>query len=103
MTPKDFEEVFDKQIAQCSAILISRSKTYSTVLDRLHNFKKAAHLQECSSEQALFGMVSKHIVALSDAIALEEPVSEGAWNEWITDIMNYMILLKAVLIEQNKA
>lgn len=102
MTPKDFAEIFENQFELCSQILVSREKVYSTALDRLHNFKKAAHLQDCTPKQALFGMVSKHIVALSDAVVLEQPTSPAAWDEWITDIMNYMILLKALVIEETK-
>lgn len=100
MTPQKFDELLNKQLTICRDILATREKSYSTLHDRLHNFKQAAALQQCTSEQALLGMVSKHIIALSDAIVTSQPTSLDAWTEWTTDIINYMILLKALVAER---
>jgi len=71
--------------------------------DRLSNFKKAATLMNCTPERALFGFVAKHIVALSDFINdLENGQNQSAerWEEKIQDIICYMHLLEALLVER---
>lgn len=71
--------------------------------DRLSNFKKAAALMGCSPEKALFSFVCKHIVALSDFVNdLETGTNQSPerWTEKTGDIINYMILLEALIIER---
>lgn len=102
MTPGAFEGVFAAMIANCKEILIDRCAQYSPGTDRHSNFRKAAALQSCSPEAALWGMVSKHIVALSDYIGMLEagdPPPYEWWDEKITDIINYLALLNGLLIE----
>jgi hypothetical protein len=73
--------------------------------DRLSNFKKAAGLLGTTPEAALFGFVAKHIIALSDFVA---DLSEGKnqslerWTEKTGDIICYMILLEALVIERSQ-
>jgi hypothetical protein len=71
--------------------------------DRLSNFKKAADLMNCTPERALFGFVTKHIVALSDFIQDLESghnQTQDRWMEKIQDIICYMFLLEALLVER---
>ncbi len=68
--------------------------------DRLSAFKVAAAMQGCSSEQALAGMMAKHIVSLYDmCYADKETFAAEVWDEKITDTLNYLFLLKAVVEE----
>ena len=102
MTPERFQEVVDSQIKLCKQVLDSRAESYSADDDRLHNFKQAAYLNVVLPEDSLFGMVSKQIVALSDEIHLadcREDISVLRSTEYITDIINYMLLLKALITE----
>lgn len=98
----EFEQVFNSTIEQCTNTLIDREKQYSSNKDRLHNFNSAARLNDVTSEQALWGMVSKQIIALKDSIKRPDPqnVSSEKWDEFTKDIINYMILLRAILTEK---
>ncbi len=70
--------------------------------DRLHNFKVAAELQNCTPMTALAGMMAKHTVSVYDLIQRQEngaDVSPEMWDEKIGDHINYLILLSAMVRE----
>ena len=71
--------------------------------DRLSNFKKVASFRDKTPEDALFGMVMKHIAALDDFIQdLDREVSQPLcrWDEKVGDIIVYMLLLDALVQER---
>ena len=106
MTPQDFEKVFFDRVSKSEATLIAKAKEYASGTDRFNNFKKAAAFRSCTPENALWGMVSKHLVALSDFIdQLEagEDVPEAQWDEKLGDSINYLILLDGLLEERRFA
>lgn len=77
---------------------------YSRENDRLHNFKAAGRLEGVSPEQALGGMLAKQIVALFDYLhdlGEGQVIPPDAWIEKITDSINYLHLLRALLEDTN--
>lgn len=71
-------------------------------MDRLGAFKAAAALQRTTPERALAGMLAKHIVSLYDMCFADDIFyEEKVWDEKITDSLNYLFLLKAVVKEGN--
>ena len=60
-------------------------------------------MQGCSPERALAGMMAKHIVSLYDMCYADgETFDMATWDEKITDSLNYLFLLKAVVEEGEK-
>lgn len=104
MNASDFDMVVKNRMSACEHILCEKAKEYAPGVDRVSNFKQAAAFQSVSPEQALFGMVAKHMVALGDfcreVTAGSKPRSYEQWDEKIGDIINYMILLDALVIER---
>ena len=96
-----FEEIVNKQLDWCLEILGKKAKEYGAV-DRLHNFKIAAGLQQVPKEQALVGMMTKHIVSIYDMGMSGKSFSYALWNEKIGDSINYLLILRA-LIEEDPA
>lgn len=102
MKTEDFEKVLKEQLARSTSVLVDKAKEYATE-DRLHNFKVAAELQGCSVRQALAGMMAKHTVSVYDMCKnTEEFASINMWNEKITDHINYLLLLRAVVEEESQ-
>jgi hypothetical protein len=99
MLMKDFVDVLDEQIDQVRSVLDSKSQEYSTH-DKLHNFKRAAALKGETSRQALAGMMVKHTVSIYDMSTSTDKFPFAQWEEKITDHINYLILLKAILVEE---
>lgn len=101
ITQKEVNAVFDGQVALCREILQKKTKEYTgDDTDRLGAFKAAAALQHTTPERALAGMLAKHIVSLYD-MCFADSVSfdAGTWDEKITDSLNYLFLLKAIVKE----
>lgn len=105
ITQKEVNAVFDGQVALCREILQKKTKEYTgDDMDRLGAFKAAAALQHTTPERALAGMLAKHIVSLYD-MCFADGVSfdAGIWDEKITDSLNYLFLLKAIVKEGDQS
>ena len=101
MNSKRFEEIISKRIEKCLGVLCKKADEYATE-DRLHNFKVAAQLQNCTPLTALAGMMSKHTVSVYDLIRDYERgknISGEMWDEKIGDSINYLLLLTALVDE----
>ena len=97
MKPENFEIVVDTQLARCRSVLCDKAKEYATE-DRLHNFKVAGALQNCRPQEALAGMMAKHVVSVYD-MARGGAYPLELWDEKITDSINYLLLLAALVRE----
>lgn len=102
MTQSEFNVVFEQQIRHCADVLAHKKKEYTgDRVDRLSAFKIAASLQGGDEKAALAGMMSKHVVSLYDMCYSSLLNFElDQWEEKITDCINYLILLKALVKEE---
>lgn len=101
MTTTDFNRVIQEQLDYCARLLVTKGDEYSPDnSDRLHNFKVAAVLQGVSSKAALCGMLAKHVVSVYD-MCRSGAYSLERWTEKITDSINYLLLLKALVKEEH--
>lgn len=102
MTTKNFEIIMEQQFDTCRKLLVTKNKEYNGEEgDRLHSFQVAAQLQQETPKQALAGMMAKHTVSVYDMCQGGEHSLEK-WNEKITDSINYLLLLKAMVEEENR-
>lgn len=100
MNSKDFESIVNTQLERCKDILLGKAKEYARDDDRLHNFKNAAGMMGCDPKEALAGMMAKHTISIYDMCRDGEEHSLGLWTEKITDHINYLLLLKALIMEE---
>jgi len=103
MQSENFDAVMENRILQIRRVLGLKATEYARG-DRLSNFKKAAKLVNCTPEKALSGFVAKHIIALMDFIDdIDKGIvqTQDRWDEKIGDIINYMILLEALVTERS--
>lgn len=104
MNNKVFKIIATEQFKKCLEILNKKSKEYSDNKDRLHNFKCAALSLNVSPEKALWGMAVKHYISIQDIvynIEIDIPTLE-LLEEKIGDMINYLIMLKAMIIERKE-
>jgi hypothetical protein len=110
MKSEIFNQIVDKQIKSIKNVLCVKAAEYAaqTRDDRLHNFRTAARQMDTSMSQALRGMDMKHRVSIDDMISnglpamlLTDDAKRKYIDEKITDHLNYTILLKACLLEEN--
>lgn len=100
MKAKQFNGIVDKQIIACREILITKAGQYASDEDRLHNFKIAAALEGCTYRQALAGFMAKHTVSIYDMCRNPAYFDMDLWDEKITDHLNYLFLLRAVVQDE---
>lgn len=97
-----FNQVLDDQIERVNEILRSKAGEYANDADRLHNFKASASLQGISPMEALRGKMAKHTISIYDMIASGKAFPVAKWDEKITDHINYLILLRALVVEEDE-
>lgn len=98
-----FDEVVQEQMEFCWKLLCSKGHEYATGQDRLQAFKNAAAIQGISCEAALAGMMAKHTVSIYDMCLYPDAYPMEKWDEKISDHLNYLFILKAVLTEKEDA
>lgn len=100
MNQADFMKLVANREEKCHSVLDAKGKIYAVEGDRLSNFKGVGGMNEETPSQALWGMVSKHIIATRDMIDSGEIPTEKWITEYLGDIHNYMYLLEGVWEEQ---
>ena len=98
MKQEQFEQIIEEQIEKIRKVLLVKQKEYATE-DRLHNFRVVSNLRDCTMEQALAGMLSKHTVSIYDMIESGREFTSEQWDEKINDHIIYLLLLKAITEE----
>ena len=105
MNTEEFEGIVHNRCNDINEILTNKAKEYARI-DRLHNFKEAARIQNITPEEALRGMTIKHTICINDMV---EDCKYNKFNrdipyikEKIGDEINYLILLEALLTERIK-
>ena len=104
MKKEMFDKIVEEQFGICKNILIDRANSYSAEEDRLANFKRGAKYRNTTPEDFGWGLVTKQLVALEMYIEKlrdnEERPDMKLVTEWVTDIMNYCMLIKALMLER---
>ncbi|MCK5849069.1 MAG: hypothetical protein KAH01_07745 [Caldisericia bacterium] len=90
-----FDELKAEILDKCCKILDQKKSEYTQGNDRLDIFAKASNLNNCSIQQALFGMVTKQIVSLANYINEDKDLDQN-YEDKLVDIINYMIFLYAM-------
>lgn len=103
MTSQVFNKLLNERINKIIGILEHKATEYSSNDDRLHNFKAAALRRNITPERALDGMMLKHEISVQDIINnIDNNIlpSKMLLNEKIGDMINYYILLEALITER---
>lgn len=101
MINAEFNKIVDNQLQTCRDILtIKRADYDGDEDDRFNAFKRAANLQNCTVKEALAGMMAKHTTSIYDMCESDESYAKEKWIEKITDHINYLLLLRAIIEEE---
>jgi hypothetical protein len=100
MTKSRFNELKEDLLTKCENLFEIKSYEYSRKQDVLHNFKQVAKLTHQTTKEALLSLLSKHIVSIYDMGTDSMKHCPPFWDEKIVDAINYLILLKACVLEE---
>jgi len=98
----DFNVFLQDWLVRIKGILGQKAGEYAQDGDRLFNFRLAAKINGQTMPQALWGMATKHLVSVMDLVEGRLQPTPEIVEEKCTDLVNYIILLSAVLYDENK-
>lgn len=104
MKQAQFQGIVNETISAIQGLLKVKGAEYAGSEDRLANFKRGAALTGCTPLQCAFIYASKHYDSISTyikncAAGTEQVLSEPIEGR-LDDLINYCILLKALIKEQ---
>ena len=99
MNSQQFNSILANRIACINRTLATKAQEYA-IGDRLYNFKRAAGMLNTTPQKALLGMMAKHLVSVLDLIEGSIPATPAMVDEKLGDMINYLILLEAILKEK---
>lgn len=106
MNTKEFDQVVTAWLSECGERLRIKQREYAAEKeDRLQAFKAAGVLLSVSPEEALAGMLAKHIVSLYNMcgdVSAGKKFRRGIWQEKIIDAISYLILLAGLITEKEE-
>jgi hypothetical protein len=104
MTREDFSRRVEKRIDLVRQTLLAKHKEYAKDDNVFRNFDEAAGGLSLhgSSAEVLWSYMTKHLVSIKDIVADNKPVDTTVVSEKIGDVINYLILLEAMLNQQGE-
>jgi hypothetical protein len=100
MTKDELDRIVARRLDSISYTLTTKNAGYGFGGDVLHNFKTAARIRGTTMENALCGMLLKHLASVLDLVDGRLPATQANVDEKIGDTVNYMVLLEAVFAEK---
>jgi hypothetical protein len=104
MTREDFSRRVEKRIDLVRQTLLTKHKEYAKDDNVFRNFDEAAgglSLHSTSAE-VLWSYMTKHLVSIKDIVSDNKSADPAIVSEKIGDIINYLILLEAMLNQQGE-
>lgn len=105
MIVDEFNVILDDTLDTVDKVMRAKRREYAGDHDVLHNFKNASFQFPMgagdSPGMALLGMARKHWTSIYDIVAGNTPATREIIAEKIGDAINYLILLKAWLLERH--
>lgn len=96
----NFNEFLEEQLTNTRNVLASKEAEYASDNDRLHNFRHAALMIRSTPEEALLGMMVKHLVSFVDLMKDPTSATPELINEKCGDTINYTLLAQYMLLER---
>lgn len=105
MNHEDFERLMEDTFSICRKKLTgSKRSEYGQGANRLAQFHRSAQRQKECPEQALMGMADKHVDSVYEFVNEIEMGFDSRpvdlWTEKITDLINYLILLRGLICDR---
>jgi hypothetical protein len=107
MNRNELNKIFEETVQECRDILFSKNMEYSKNENSLENFDSGAKIAEISVLKVWYIYFHKHLNSLETYIREGEVFSNESIEGRIYDIINYLIILRALIDrvkkEENKS
>ena len=98
-----FNECIDNRLEKCKELLLVKGVEYRRDNNPYHNFNVGSKFTGESSEKVLYGFLLKHLISLQDIINdinVGKLPSKEIIEAKVSDIINYMLILEALIEER---
>lgn len=103
MTTQQFDMILEETLEKVKSILKSKATEYVQNNDRLHNFRQIAIADGIKVSEAVRQLRNKHLVSIKDmTLSQKSEYTRELIDEKTIDDINYGILLRAALLEENQ-
>lgn len=99
MDKNQFQSIIKNQVEKCLEVNFKKNEGYALDGDCLGSFKRSAVLQGRTPAQILGGSMAKHTISIYDMLNSNQAFPMEIWEEKIVDHINYLLILKALLVE----
>lgn len=102
-------EIIQDQLEKSTGVLDKKNKEYVKLKPKkvtkqqkrqLDYYREIATFMGITPQQALAGQMSKHTKSIYDMIQTGQDFDMEIWEEKITDHINYLLMLKIILVEE---
>ena len=103
MTQEKFNVFARNFVKKTTSVLYAKGKSYTLNRnDRLEHFKRAAEYLDTTPKEACLAQLTKHLISIRDMVCINDETvfSPEQWDEKIGDAINYLVLLRAVVIDE---
>ncbi len=99
MTREEFTKRVEKRIDLVRQTLLTKHKEYAKDDNVFRNFDEAAggFSLHSTSAEVLWSYMTKHLVSIKDIVSEDKLADSSVISEKIGDVINYLILLEAML------
>lgn len=102
MNQERFMGIITDRERACRSVLNEKGKIYATEDNRLSNFSGVGAMNDEFPQEALWGMVSKHIIATRDMAKSGEIPTRKWILDYLGDIICYCYLLEGIWEDQRQ-
>ena len=103
MNTQEFMIEVENSHNRSKRVLLKKQSEYTSGdKDRLEQFYRAGSAQAITPHSALIGMASKHFTSIADMCKNPNGSNIKQWNEKLTDLRNYTLLLDALVRDFNE-
>ena len=103
MTQEKFNVFAKNFVKKTTSVLYAKGKSYALNRDdRLEHFKRAAEYLSTTPKEACLAQLTKHLISIRDMVCVNDGIvfSPEQWDEKIGDAINYLVLLRALVIDE---
>lgn len=103
MTQEKFNVFAKNFVKKTTSVLYAKGKSYALNRnDRLEHFKRAAEYLSTTPKEACLAQLTKHLISIRDMVCANDGTvfSPEQWDEKIGDAINYLVLLRALVIDE---
>ena len=90
----------EHRINKCKEVLGYKNSEYASQQDVMSNFKNAANFLGVTPEKVAFSYMMKHFESIKSIVYDNKPVTKELYEEKVTDLINYLLLIDAMMMDK---